>query len=237
MSKPLDLDTARAVALEAAAEAGVDLITPGSQEILRKAAYLAAAAATPLTVDEAATRLSLYVPSWVPSVASLVADAAGVHLDPKRAFIIIGETAWNNPVTVVAMLAHELSHHRRARVVSGNGDTCGTLCAILWAGAYSLHSGVRAQEEATCYSADVTAKVVLGGVSVDDAIAQARQSLAGVYALSPEGLKVANGVLDSVAASLRRGEFHGTDTTIQMLLRKLDARGVDLGTWARVVWS
>ena len=234
MSRALDADLARAVARDLATAAGVELVTPEALQIVRDLAYLSVAAVTPLTRDEARSRVSLYVPGWVPEAASLLASTLRVPLDTSRPLVIVGDLAWADPAALCGTIAHELSHHRRYLATRG---ACGLACALTWGAAYAVVPAVRVWEESSCYTCTMTSRVVLAGVSPDDAFAESVRSLESIYAASPEALTLGRRVLSSCAESLRHGQLHGSDTAIHTVLRELDARGVDLGPWAKVVWS
>jgi Zn-dependent protease with chaperone function len=231
----IPLDMARAVAASECEAAGVTLITPESLSMLRLAAYLTVTATTPLTLEQARERVSLYVPRLAADLvdlARLASPALGNLIAIDRACVVVGDGAWNDGALLAGVIAHELGHHRRDVATRGG---LGVVGSALWGLAYLAHPAVRLWEEGTCYTCDVTAAVILRGVDPLAAGDDAERSLRSIYRADPLSLAIGSDAIRACVASLRARQLHGVDTSIHRVLRALVKRGWDAGAWAAVI--
>ncbi len=219
----LSLTTARSVARHACEVAGVTLVTPVSPSMLRGAIRAAIAATTPLTLDDVTERISVFVPRIVGEIASLLPEPVlSAYPVDRSPVIYLSDRAWNDPVDLVGIIAHELGHAAQDVVACRTGILGGVAHGV----AYLVCDVARADAEATCYVADLTAHVVLEGA---DALAYTTATLASlksVYRLDDHALAHAKATLESASASLACGVLHGTGTPIEGILRDLRDRGV-----------
>lgn len=228
MTTVLNLSLSRAVATAMASKHGVNLITPDSDDVEVRAIRLAISAATPLTVLEVESRISAYIPELAEDVLAALPAPMREALGPAFPAILMGGNVWGDKDLLPGVVSHEIGHHLREKAAR---TKAGVIGSVLWNGAYLLHPMVRIAEESTCYSCDVTAAVILRGETPHDAAARALESLRTIYRSDDTSLKIARGVLASVAASLTRFQLPGVKTPLQGTLQALRAGGVDFGPW------
>lgn len=234
----IDLDLARSVVRDEARRVGLTLVTPDSPSLARSAVRLAIAAWSPLTLEEVDQRVSFYVSRLASDVRGLLArihpaaDAAAEVIDLEAPAVYLSSKAWDvDGATLLGVWSHERGHDRRDRAARA---TLGPIGSALWGGAYLVHTVVRGWEEGTCYTSDVTARVILAG---DDPEAVARGALVSLrgYDLDAQGEATAADTIRSAALSLKAGQLPGVGTPLHETLRALRSRGADLGRWNDVV--
>ncbi len=244
MSAPIivNLDLARDVARAACESAGITLVTPDDHPVVRRVVQLSVAAASPLTYAEVQQRVSTYVPEVVEGILALGVDLIGLGSPvaskaigealPRfdRPLILVSPSAWDDGATLLGVIGHEIGHHNDQRHAA---RSLGALGSVLHGAAYLGHPVLRVHFE-RCYSADMTAAVILRGVAPKDAAAGVMRSIEG-YSPNAEARKLMEMTVGSVAASLEAGELPGERSPIHDVLRSYALAGGDLGPWtARV---
>jgi len=226
-----DIDLQRAVARARAVRRGVPLVTPDSPAMLREAAALFVSAVTDRTYDEVRRGVSFYAPrivgkalSLLPSSVRDVLDVAGFDV-PATGLVLLSDAAWNE--RPAATLAHEIGHYQQDAAVSAQG----IVGSVLWGVGYLAHPLVRGWDEGRCRVNDLVGLVVLDGVPIDEALADARKG-ADLYRLDDAGRALYLAALDSAADSLRAGVLPGVATEIAHTLKALVDSGWDAGPWA-----
>lgn len=234
----LDLDLVRTVCRAEARRVGVTLITPDSPSLARAAVRLTIAALSPLTVEEVGQRVSFFVPRLAAEVIELLArlhpaiGAAAEVLDLEAPAIYLSSRAWDvDGVTLAGVVAHERGHDHRDKATRA---TMGVIGSALWGSAYLVHRVVRGWEEGTCYTSDVTARVVIAGEDPDEVALGAVGSLRG-YDLDASGEAQAVASIRSAARSLKAGALPGVGTPIHETLRALRREGASFGRWDDVI--
>lgn len=226
------LSLARSAVHTLCARHGVLLVTPDDPAPLRTVIRAAIAAVTPLTTAEVDQRISFYVPRVVSELLDLLPRALRDHLSPGGAAIYLTERVWGDAALLVGIGAHELGHHRQD--LRARGAT-GPVGSVLHAAGYALHSTVRLDSEVVCYTMDLSAAAIFGGVDPDAWIAGLLPILASTYRGDAHSVEHAERTLRSAAASLRAGALHGEGTPLHDLLRLLVSMGWDAGPWARAI--
>lgn len=225
--RPLTLDDARTAVRAACARAGVSLVTPDMASPVRAAVRLVISATTPLTLGQVAQRVSFYLPRLASEVVALLPSSIllavpSLSLGPT---VYLSERAWADPVTLVGVVAHELGHAAQ----DAEASRYGTLGGVAHGLAYVSCDLLRSNAEATCYVADLSAAVMLGGVAPGAWIDATLEGLRSTYHLDDHALDHARAVLLSAAGSLACHVLHGRDTPFEGILRDLKARGIDVG--------
>jgi len=219
----ITLADARFVTLQACSDADVILVTPQAPSFLRGAVRAAIAATTTLTLAEVEQRVSFYVPEIPREIIDMLpASVLGRFAIDDRPTIYLSEIAWNDPIILAGVIAHELGHAAQDKAAA----RMGTLARVAHGVAYLLCDVARADDEATCYVADMTAKIALSGASPEACLAGCLEAMA-FYHLDEHAIAHARAVLESASASLACGVYHGAGTPIQGITRALAARGVD----------
>lgn len=238
MTAPLDLDLARSVVRAEARRVGLTLVTPDSPSVARSAVRLAIAALSPLTAEDVALRVSFYVPRLAHDVLELLsrlhpaAGAAAEALDLEAPAVYLSSRAWDvDGATLASVWSHERGHGNRDKAVRA---AAGVIGSALWGGAYLVHPVVRGWEEGTCYTSDVTARVVIAG---DDPEAVARGALVSLkgYDLDSQGEATAADAIRSSALSLKAGALPGVGTPTHETLKALVRAGWEPGPWAEAI--
>lgn len=208
--KPIPADIALRAVRRMADAANVELVMP--DDARRLAIVYGLAAAHAMTGDGwdvgyAKENVSVTLPGlgqgvdllrMVPYVGGVFADVAR---DLRRPMISLSPRALSEGVLTVGVYKHEEGHLGDIR----RGG-------LLWCLSYGAILGgtkeVRAGAEAPCYGTNMAHRVLLGGVSVDEAEADANASLA-FYGLDPASRTLALGTTRSNAESLRHGADPG----------------------------
>lgn len=241
---PPSLDLSRAIALDGVTIPGAAIVTPDSPDVARALAYLTVAASSPLSIAEARSRVSIYLPELVDDVQDVLALVWSAAPRPLTApALILSDGAWGGAqddgapgATLAGVLAHELGHRRRDLATRASTQPLPVIGSALWATTYLVHAPVRGWDEGTCYTSDMQADVILRGASVGDAFARAKEALRSpIYRLDAITERVGLDALRSCADSLERGVLHGEDTPMHAVLRALVARGWDAGPWAAAI--
>jgi hypothetical protein len=200
--RPLPLDVATRAAERLCREASVALIPPGDPRreavVLGLAAYHAlrgtgwdlAYAREHVSVTLPGAGAALDVLGKIPVVGGAIVAAVGSSSSPG---IYLARGAYRDGWTLLGVVSHELAHVGQLR----RGG-------VLWCVAYGLVPEVVAGAEASCYVAGCAHEVLGGGRDVGNAIDSARASL-GHYGLDGNAIALAEGILTSARASLRRG--------------------------------
>lgn len=127
--------------------------------------------------------------------------------------------------------AHEVGHGDHvAHALRVGGD----IGLSMWCLAYGINSAFRTWTEACEKTANVQARVILGGEPVADVVASELEALRA-YGADEKTLDVARDVLASCAASLEAGQLHGEHTPLHHLLAALSRRDVSCGSWDGVI--
>ena len=209
--RPPSIDEARAAAQRLCDLAGVTLLRPDHP--LRPVIVHAVAAASAIggggAWDSAHVRdrVSVTLPGAgaalgalraLPSVGGVpvgvmlagIGEAAGLGRD---AVVSVAGDTWDDPVQLLATVAHELGHVGQIRAGG-----------LPWCLLLLLSSEVRAAAEAPCYGASMAVLHLIGGWSTAAAAESAMRSLAG-YGLDADGMALAAGMIASHRATLDRG--------------------------------
>lgn len=126
----------------------------------------------------------------IPYVGGLLRDICRDLVHPT---VWLAPAALADGAALLGVVRHELGHVGQIRVGS-----------LPWCFSYGVIDEVRAAAESTCYIADATARVILGGEPVDDVERGLVGALDG-YGLDKPSHDFAAGVIRSAAVSLRRG--------------------------------
>lgn len=221
----IDTQTARTCAFLACQRAGVLLVSPDSPSMLRGAVRAAVAAVAPLSVEEVGARVSIYVPKIIGEIVALLpSPVLAAYPVDRIPCIYLSEGIWNDPVGLVGAVAHELGHAAQDNVASRHG----IFGEVAHGVAYLLCGVARADAEATCYVADMTARYVLRGDDLAEYQAGMLEALATAYRLDDHACDHARSTLDSAAASLACGVLHGRGTPIEGMLRELRDIGIPI---------
>jgi len=231
----VDLDLARAVVRRRAEQAGISIITPDDQQAIRWVAYHAVAAASPLTYEEAKQRASIYVPEVAESLLVMAARMVGVEsFLPTfgRPLVILSPAAWDDGRTLLGVYAHEEGHHNDFRwSIRQMG---GVLGSTVHATGYLIHPTMRAFYE-RCYSSDMTALVVLGQSTTQEAAQGVLQSIES-YGLDEAGKQLFRGTVASVKASLDRHQLPGAGSPVHTTLKEYSLAGGEIPTeWQEAI--
>lgn len=223
----VDLDLARNVVRRRADVAGVSLVTPDDEQAIRWLAYHAVAAASPLTYEEARQRVSIYVPEVVETVIIMAAKLASVDaMLPKfgKPLMILSPNAWDDPGMLLGVYAHEEGHHNDFRwSIRKMGGVIGS---TVHAAGYLVHPTMRAWYE-RCYSADMTAAVILRGMAPAQVAQGVMQSISS-YSLDESGKQLFAATVNSVQATLEGRQLPGIGSPIHNTLREYALAGGEL---------
>jgi hypothetical protein len=200
--RPLPLDVATRAAERLCREASVALIPPGDPRreavVLGLAAYHAlrgtgwdlAYAREHVSVTLPGAGAALDVLAKVPVIGGVLVAAVGSSASPG---IYLARGAYRDGWTLLGVVSHELAHVGQLR----RGGP-------LWCVAYGVVPEVVAGAESTCYVASVAHEVLGGGRDPGEACTGALGAL-GAYGLDGNAIALAEGILTSARASLRRG--------------------------------
>lgn len=200
--KTIPIDVATRAAERMCRDASVALVPPGDPR--REAVVLALGAyhalrGTGWDLDFAREHVSVTLPgagaaldvlAKIPILGGAIVAAVGTSRSPG---IYLARGAYRDGATLLGVVAHELAHVGQLR----RGGP-------LWCLAYGVVPEVVAGAEASCYVAGCAHEVLLAGRDVGNAIDGARASLAH-YGLDANAVALAEGILSSTRASLRRG--------------------------------
>lgn len=225
MKKPLDLDAARAIASDLCRARGVDLVYPEADDwrreaILRALAFGHTVGLGGWDLDTARERVSVTMPALGIPLAALLAALpaigpalAAVADSMERTTIYLSPTACADPVTLSAVIAHELGHSDQ---IAAGG--------LAWCVAYGLVPEVRAGAEAPCYAQDCAVIHALRGDSPQALMDGALERLLSYGLGGDETMELARGVLNVMRRTLEHGgELGGPSHDV---LEALRARGV-----------
>ena len=201
--KPIPSDLALRAAQRLARNASAGLVLPGDPR--REAVLLALAAVHSLSgsgwsLDYAREHVCVTLPG-VGSVAAKLLSAVP-YVGPLFARAIEGldrPTMFMSPVavgdgpTLVGVTQHELGHVGDIR----RGG-------LVWCAAYGIVGEVRAGAEGPCYGTDMAHRCRLGGVSPEQAEADANDALSH-YGLDADGLSLARAIVRSAGETARQG--------------------------------
>ncbi len=200
--RPIPLDVATRAAERLCRDASVALVPPGDPRreavVLALGAYHAlrgtgwdlAYARQHVSVTLPGAGAALDVLAKVPVVGGAIVAAVGSSRSPG---IYLARGAYRDGATLLGVVAHELAHVGQLR----RGGP-------LWCLAYGVVPEVVAGAEASCYVASCAHAVLLGGEHPEQAFDDARASLSH-YGLDDGASDLAEGILSSARASLRRG--------------------------------
>lgn len=200
--KPIPLDIALRAAQRLVRNASAGLVLPGDPR--REAVLLALAATHKLTgsgwdLDYAREHVCVTLPgvgsaaakllSTIPYVGPIFARATE-GLD--RPTMFMSPAALSDGPVLMGVTQHELGHVGDIR----RGG-------LMWCIAYGAVGEVRAGAEAPCYSSDINHRCALGGVSPEQAEADALAALAN-YGFDADGLALARVIIRSAGETARR---------------------------------
>lgn len=221
------IDKVQRVVREVCTRHGVLLVTPDSPNALREAVHLSIAAVTPLTFEEARSRVSFYLSKLLPEVLGLIRAAAPWLPDAElsKPVISLAPVVWEDLVALVGTAAHELVHHGEDLAAR---SAQGVLGSVTHGGAYLLCDCVRGNSEGLSYTQNLTSEVVLGGRSADAYIEGVLSRLKTTYRLGDTELGNQRRTLTSCADSLRAEVLHGVGSPVEELFRALIVEGMTL---------
>ena len=225
MKTPLTIEAAKAIAADLCAVRGVDLVYPEANDTRREVILHALAAVHRLGLggwdyDTARARVSVTMPAVGLPLAGMLAALplvgpllAAVADSMARTAIYLSPAACADPVTLLAVIAHELGH-------------CDQIAAggLAWCAAYGLVPEVRAGAEAPCYAQDCAVIHALRGDSPQALMDGALERLLSYGLGGDDTMELARGVLNVMRRTLEHGgELGGPSHDVLEALRE---RGV-----------
>lgn len=221
MKKPLELDAAKAIALDLCHARGVILAIndPRRTAIVYALAAVHALGLGGWDLDHAKEYVTVTVPAVGTTLAGLVAALplvgpvlASVAESQSQTTIYLSPAVARDPVLLLSVVAHELGH---ADQIAAGG--------IPWCLAYLVVPEVRAGAESACYGQDCAVMHALTGGNPREICDNALARLSG-YGLDDNGMALARGVLDVARRTMEHGgEMGGPSHDV---LEALRARGL-----------